>query len=78
MLYLEEVDPMKLAQFYVPKQGIRTGVLQDERVQDLTELAPDIRTVNDLLERSRREGGSMEEIGTNPLFLTLSTDASTS
>ena len=53
---------MKLAQFYVPHQGIRTGVLQDDRVQDLTELAPDIRTVNDLLERSRKEGVSMEEI----------------
>jgi len=53
---------MKLAQFYVPHRGIRTGVLQDDRVLDLTELAPNVRTVNDLLERSRKEGVSMEEI----------------
>ena len=58
---------MKLAQFYVPHQGIRTGVLQNDRVQDLTELAPDIRTVNDLLARSCEEGVSMEEIASEIL-----------
>ena len=53
---------MKLAQFYVPDQDIRIGVLQDKRFVDRIELAPDIRTVDDRLARSDKKDASTEKI----------------
>lgn len=49
---------MKLVQFFVPELGKRVGVLQDEKVFDITEVAPSTLA---LLERAIDRKRSLEE-----------------
>lgn len=49
---------MRLVQFFVPELGKRVGVLEEEKVVDITEIVPTTLT---LLERAIEKGRSLEE-----------------
>lgn len=53
---------MKLLQFHLPGQGTRAGVLEGDRVVDLTEADPDLRTTLDILNRAVSQGRTMDEV----------------
>ncbi len=49
-------------QFHLPERGTRAGVLEGDRVVDLTEAAPDLRTTLDILNRAVTQGRTMDEV----------------
>lgn len=53
---------MKFAQFYEPGRGTSVGVVQGNTVIDLTELSPEIETMNDLLQISLATRMSLSEL----------------
>jgi 2-dehydro-3-deoxy-D-arabinonate dehydratase len=53
---------MKLLQFHLPGQGARVGVLEGDRVVDLTAADPGLRTTLDVLNRSIAQGCAMDDI----------------
>ncbi len=53
---------MKLLQFHLPGRGTRAGVLEGDRVVDLTEADPDLRTTLDILNRAASQGRTMDEV----------------
>ena len=53
---------MKLVQFYEPGQESGVGVVQDDYVIDLTEIMPEVETVNDLMHVSGVSNLSLAEL----------------
>lgn len=53
---------MRMVQFYLPDGGHRVGVLQGDRVRDLTALDPAVKMTLDLLERSHVQGTTMDGV----------------
>ena len=53
---------MKLLQFHLPDRGTRAGVLEGDRVVDLTEADPDLRSTLDILNRAVSRERTMDEV----------------
>jgi len=53
---------MKLLQFHRPGEGIRAGILDGDRVQDIASADASLSTVMDILHRSIEERTSMDDV----------------